>query len=446
MRLSMHPISICIAAATICSFLFVGCHQAEVQPSLPGVAIPIPEVSILRINVDQNGQNTCIEDAAPTIITIVDDIKNDRVTVTQTTTPPSPLGPKIDHYSSSELRRIEATLCSSSNNSFSYKLAASNTNLLVPREFKINGSAGFDYVSLDFYANGSGHHVTINSPVVAELALGGGSDQVEVRVNKFNGSDFRVDADLGSGNDSFSFVTWPRPIAGSVAIRVEGKEGHDNIFLDFYDNAESFVIPHGGSLKIDASGDTLDQLVLATDNVADHGSDKIITAFRGTVHGNLHISLHGDDTITRLKDLHCLGSAPGLLPACIFYCQCSNGPCPPHLPGSQPICNAPQGLENMLQKNSTYASDTVKLKLDIQADSSGVVDVLVDGGLSSDEVVMVVNNESSQLSNYNATLTGGQPHHFKSDACFASPTAIGNPSAVSVEHCDQMLPDPGSFD
>ena len=445
MRLSMRSTFLCMAAVTACNFLLVGCHQPEAQPSLPAVAIPIPEAPLLRINVDQDGQSTCIEDAAPTILTIVDDIKNDRVTVTQTTTPPSPLGPKIDHYSSSKLRRIEATLCGNSN-SFSYKLAASNTSLSVPREFKINGSAGFDYVTLDFYANGSGHHVTINSPVVADLAMGGASDQVEVKVNKFNGGDFRVTADLGPGNDSFNLFTRPRPIVGSVAIRVEGKEGSDNIFLDLYDNAESFVIPQGGSIKIDASGDTLDQLVLATDNVADHGSDKIITAFRGTVHGSLQVALYGDDTSTRLKDLQCLGSVQGLPPACVFYCQCSNGPCPPHLPGSQPICNTPQGLENVLQTNSAYANDTVKLKLDIQADSTGVVDALVDGGLSSDAVVMVVNNESSQLSNYNATLTGGQPHHFKSDACFASPTAVGNPSAVSVEHCDQMLPDPGSFD
>lgn len=429
-----------ITTVTVCCLLLAGCQaapEAKKAPVIPPPGIALPELPVLRINVDQDGRSACVENT-PVVLTIVDDIKNDRVIVTQTTTPPSPFGPKVDHYSSTKLQRIEVTLCGSRNN-FSYKLAASNTSLSVPREFKITGSAGFDYVTLDFYTNGSGHHVTIDSPVVAELALGGASDQVEIKVNKFNGSDFRVAADLGPGSDSFTLSTRSQPMTGSVAIRVEGKEGGDNIYLDFYDNAASFVIPQNGSLKIDASGDTLDQFGLATDNVADHGSDRIITAFRGAVHGNLQIALHGDDTITRLKDLQCS------TPACLFYCQC-NGPCPPSLPGTQPVCNAPQGLEKVLQNNPGYANDTVKLKLDIQTDSTGVVNASVDGGLSSDEVVLVVNNESSQLSFYKVVLSGGQPHRSKSDACFAVPTAADDPSAVTIEHCNQTLPDPGPFD
>lgn len=435
-----HHTFLSIAAVTACFLLLGGCHAAQQdkkKPSQPAIGIALPELPVLRINVDQEGKGTCIEDT-PVIFTIVDDIKNDRVIVTQTTTPPSPFGPKIDHYSSSALRRVEVVLCGS-RNSFTYKLAASNTSLSVPREFKIKGSAGFDYVMLDFYTNGSGHHVTIESPVSAELELGAGSDQVEVKINKFNGSDFRIAADLGPGHDSFSLITQPMPMTGSVAIRVEGKEGNDSIFLDLYDNADFFVIPQDGSVRIDASGDTLDQFGLATDNVADHGSDRIVTAFRGTVHGSLQVALYGDDTITRLKDLQCS------TPACVFYCQC-DGPCPPPFPGSAPVCTSPKGLEKVLKNNPAYANDTVKLKLDVQADSTGVVDALVDGGVSSDGVVLVMNNESNQLSSYKAVVSGGQPHHFKSDACFATPTAVGNSSAVHVEHCDQILSDPGPFD
>lgn len=399
----------------------------------PVAGIALPQVPVLRLNIDQNGNRTCVEDTKVNIF-IVDDLKGDRLTVTQETVPPSPFGPKVDHYSAQALERLEIGLCGTAN-TLDYRLGVSNSSLDRPREFKILGSFGPDAVKLDFAVNASGHHVTIEDRVAVELALYAGMDQVQINAHTFAGDDFSVAADLGPDNDSFTMAPWSRPILGDVTVKVEGKEGRDTIFIDFTDNASAFHVPADGSLTIEASGDTLDQFFFGNDNVADHGSDQVIVSFRGTVDGTLRIALHGDDTIARIKDLQCADASQ----PCLFYCQCKSHPCSATLlPFETPICDAPQGLERVLRDNPAYANDTVKLQTAILAGSKGAVQVAVDGGLASDEVVLVVDNASSQLAAYQATLTGGQPHAQKTDACFASP-------GIAIEHCDATLPGPGDF-
>ena len=420
-------------AAMALALLISGCQTPD-QVVGPVPEVPLPQVQILRINLDHNGNRTCIEDAAPTIIEIVDDMKNNRLVVTQTTSPPTLLGPKVDQYSSTALERLEIALCGEQN-SLDYRLAVSNRNLTVPREFRILGSVGFDYVRLNFATNASGHHVTIDARVAVEMALYAGQDEVQIDAHTFAGGEFSVAADLGPGSDSFTMATWSNPILGSVAVKVEGKEGSDTIFFDLTDNASAYHVPVGGSLIIEASGDTLDQFFFGNDNVADHGSDQVIAAFRGTVDGTLRIALYGDDTIARVKDLQCAHASQ----PCHFYCQCTllvcTGPLHPFEP---PVCDAPNGLERVLRDNPAYANDTVKLQATILADSTGNVHLSADGGLASDVVVLVADNAGSEPADYSATLTGGQPHPLKTDACFASP-------GVTVVHCDATLPGPGGF-
>jgi hypothetical protein len=420
-------------AAMALALLIAACQTPD-QVVGPVPEEPLPQVQILRINLDYNGNRNCVEDAAPTIIEIVDDMKNNRLVVTQRTEPPSLLGPKIDHYSSTALERLEIALCGGQN-SLDYRLAVSNRNLTLPREFRILGSFGFDSVRLNFATNASGHHVTIEARVAVEMALYAGQDEVQIDAHTFAGDDFSVAADLGPGGDSFTLVTWPNPILGSVAVKVEGKEGDDTLFFDLTDNASAFHVPVGGSLTIEASGDTLDQFFLGNDNVADHGSDQVIAAFRGTVDGTLRIALFGDDTIARVKDLQCAHASQ----PCLFYCQCTLPVCTvPLHPFDPPVCDAPNGLERLLRDNPAYANDTVKLQATILAGSTGILHVSADGGLASDTVVLVVDNAGSEPADGWATLTGGQPHPFKTDACFASP-------GVTVQHCDATLPDPGDF-
>jgi hypothetical protein len=403
----------------------------RVASPVPGIVVP--QVPVLRINLDETGKRRCVENT-PVNITIRDDLKGDRLTVTQEFVPPSPFGPKVDHYSSRALERLEVGLCGTAN-TLNYRLDVSNRNLDRPRALKIVGSFGPDYVMLDFSTNASGHHVTIAERVAIDMRLHGGNDQVQINAHTFAGGAFTVAADLGPDSDSFTLNTGSRPIVGDVAVKVEGKEGNDTIFLDLFDNASAFHVPADGSLTIEASGDTLDQFVFGNDNVADHGRDQVIAAFRGTVDGALHIKLHGDDTLARVKHLECLHQSQ----PCAFYCHCSALVCTYGLnPNEPPICDAPVGLERSLRDNPAYANDTVKLLADVLAGSKGTVRLSVHGGLASDAVVLVAETGSNELTFYQAALTGGQPHAFKTDGCFAS-------AGVTVSGCDLTLPGPGEF-
>jgi hypothetical protein len=399
----------------------------------PPSGIAVPQVPVVRVNIDQAGKRACVEDT-PVNITIRDDFKGDRLTITQTFVPPSLFGPKVDHYSSRALERLEIGLCGRQN-TLEYRLAVSNRSLDRPRAFKIVGSFGPDYVTLDFNTNASGHHVALEQPVTIDMQLRGGQDQVQINAHTFAGGAFTVAADLGPDSDSFTLNTWSRPIVGDVVVKVEGKEGNDTIFLDLFDNASAFHVPAGGSLTIEASGDTLDQFDFGNDNVSDHGGDQVIAAFRGTVDGALRIKLHGDDTLARVKHLECLHQSQ----PCAFYCHCSALVCTYGLnPDEPPICDAPVGLERLLRENPAYANDTVKLRTNILAGSKGTVQLSVDGGLASDEVVLVAETGSDELTFYQAALTGGQSHPFKTDGCFAS-------AGVTVSGCDLTLPGPGEF-
>ena len=391
----------------------------------------LPATPVVRVNTASDGSAACPH-TLPTTVDVVDDLAAGRTTVTVDTSPPSSSGPIVQKVSASALQRIEVHLCGSSN-SFRYQLAASNRTLTRPRQLNITGADGPDYVTVDLYANRSGHHVTVEQPVGIALRTGSGSDQVEIRLNKLAGPAVAATADLGSGNDSFTLVTRPQPMQGSLDLRVEGKQGNDGIFLDLYDTVP-FVVPQGSSITMHVSGDTLDTFAQVSDNLANHGSDRLVAGFRGQVLGSLDIRLVGDDNLFRLKDLACSR------PVCAFRCECASGPCPPPTAFDWPTCDAPRGLEAAIRNDPAYAGDTVKLRLDLTSGSSGSVTASLDGGLGGDEVVFDPTDISA--GGHFLTLSGGQPHHFKSpDRCYPGP----GQSVVSVQDCDETLPGPGDF-
>ncbi len=263
-------------------------------------------------------------------------------------------------------------------------------------------------------------------------------DSVGIDTYTIGGGTMKVNANLGSNNDNFSFKSYPHTMAGSLDLTVEGGANNDqfNFFLN------DVNVPAGSTLAVRASGDTLDQFPNPKDNVADHGQDRIWSGFSGEVDGTLTLQYYGDDTIIRGLDLACS------TPACILYCFCSEPVCNPiRQPGDPALCNAPTGLEASLAQVPNYATDFVQSRVILRKGSSGKVTALVDGGLGGDGVALVMQNDNAvgALQSYSATLSGGQPHNFKNDGCYASSTTQGSSSFVAVLGCNEVNPSLGQF-
>jgi hypothetical protein len=399
---------------------------------------PPTAASVIRINVDQNGQPTCAS-TANTIVSVVDDINGNVVAVTFNDYPGSTTK-KTHQYQAGVLEKFDVYLCGT-NNDFRYQLAALNSQLSLPRTFRIAGGASSDDVTLNFYANAAGQYITMTQAPVVDIDFGRAptgwgedlDDTVSIKVNNIGGGTMDVAAKLGVGNDYFELVTNAKPMDGSLDLTVEGESGHDILWFDLFDYTTQLDIPEGKTVSIRASGDTLDALS-SQGNVADHGEDRVQLGYRGVVDGTFTLELRGDDAVMRTVAPQCANGS------CAFLCQGTG-------------CAQPTGVEAALRNPEVwYAGDLVQAQTEFLAGSTGSVSVLVDSGIGSDLGSLVVANAnpgptsyfpSGPFQQYSTSLTLGLAHGFKNDWCYAAPVTTLTQLAiwpVPVSNCNTWLP------
>ena len=367
-------------------------------------------------------------------VEVEDDFQNDVLTLTR--------NDEIVSLTASEVTQINVELCGAAN-AFSYQVAAPNTSLDLPRSFRIVGHEGFDQIAFEFDSNSAGQYLSLGVAPCVELDLGGGQDQVEIRTYQVGGGVLQIDADLGPGNDDFDYTNYPTGFDGSLMLNVEGGPGDDHVAAMF----NGGTVPAARSVTINLAGDTLDfGNVNPYDNVADHGADVMRLTWQARVDGSLSARVRGDDALQRFIDLGC-GQSILSDSTCVFRSSSTRGPeCtsfappPPDFSPSDTPCDLEAAL---LQPDSLYAADDVQTLLRVVPQSSGSIDMLVDGGLASDEVVLLVDgvDHIAGLASADLTVTGGQQPRYKYDLCFAGDPDASVGAWVAVENCDEIDPD-----
>ena len=280
------------------------------------------------------------------------------------------------------------------------------------------------------------------------MDLGALSDQVEIMVYEIGGGHMTVDADLGPDNDGFHFLSYPNPVTGSLTINVEGGSGNDDLFVTSNLGAD---VPAPHTVQVTMAGDSLDRdaPIDPRDNVADHGVDLLRFHWPATVGGSLNASLRGDDVVQRLADLECVNPIAGAGETCVFRTALNRPGCgstvvpAPALDGE---AEGPCDLEEALQTMPNYAADDVQGHVVIREGSTGRVNLRVDGGLSNDIAVLVVEDENdATLGGYEALLTGGRLHRCQHDVCYAGQPPTEGGGFVEVENCAEMDPTVSDF-
>lgn len=372
--------------------VFIG--DVIVDTGRPPINQPVPRINRSVVTVDCFNGNTSID--------IVDDQKSNRLELT--------LNERLFLFNSRDVTGFDLTLCGRSNN-VDYQVGKTPI-MTLPRNFKITGSDGFDYVQLNFQSNIHGQTVRYEKAPQIQLDLGKLSDQVAVRLQDFGTGSFYLDADLGEGHDGLTLLEYGGPMRGSATIMVDGGQGNDRLYVDL-SNRYPTDIPASSSMWISVWGDEAGDLDLY-DNVADHGQDIIVVEMAGEVNGSLASRVYGDDNVLRLRDVFCR--------YCIFRDSYS-------------------GLEYALKNQPDYANDNVQTRYAIGPGSSGEMNLHTSGGLANDYAVMVFEGEiPPALRHFDASLTGGQYHTYQTDTCWVDSTL------VDVTQCNVMSPDISFFD
>ena len=78
-----------------------------------------------------------------------------------------------------------------------------------------------------------GEKTFIRKPDRGEYLTGSEDEFIKVGLFELIDADLRVDANLGSGNDGLSFVSYPGELKGNLTVNVEGDSGDDTIRLPF---------------------------------------------------------------------------------------------------------------------------------------------------------------------------------------------------------------------
>lgn len=341
-------------------------------------------------------------------------------------------------WTKASIDRYVVKLCGRSN-SFSYMVAAGVESLRRAKSFDITGGDGFDYVTINLANNGAGRPMAHAAPVEVDLDLGGLQDQVELRLRPAKDGALDLVGDLGPGNDGFGIVTYAGTITRAYDLSVAGGMGNDWIFVPF---TQPQRVHQGGRIRLRLSGDTLPEpgVISPMDNVADHGADVVVGAFDGRVDGTVDIELDGDDGLQRIRDLACLNAVGGF--NCAFRgpatrgLDCRGAVRPNPLEPSLGPCD----LEDALRNLPGYAYDKVQAHLDLESiGPQGTVRAVVDGGLGTDESVMIVKMEdATRAARLDASLTGGQEYRWQYDLCFVDGTSSQVRDRIVVENCDEF--------
>ena len=377
------------------------------------------------------------------------------------------VGEKTVRIDQDRISRIRVEFCREANN-FTYQLLGGNKAFSAPRDISIIGGSSFDYISFKLDNNGHGRPITLKTQLRINMDLKDGQDQVEVRTRDIAPSGLlEVKADLGAGHDGFTWVTHSNVTwAGDVTLDLNAGEDDDQVFISM---AQDVSIAASSNARFTVYGDSRGTLSNPRDNVADHGADKILASFKGTVKGRFDMKLQGDDGLLRIQDLECRTSED-----CIFRYQLTgNYRCPERIDINTSMHNQCIDLERALKFASeevvghhvlncrlpgstanirlrpcsdevarnylrllTYAQDTVQARVKILEGSTGSSDINLDGGLASDHTVLLYSRDTVEASRHTKQLSGGQTHRYKTDHCFPQ-FVYGTPS----QGCDVFSQD-----
>lgn len=323
----------------------------------------------------------------------------------------------------------DVELCGNSN-WFSYQLAGTSTTLERARTFRVLGGDSFDYVKFNFATSAYGQYVHVAERVSIELDLKNLSDQVEMHLFELDDADLRVDANLGSGNDGLSFVSYPGELKGNLTVNVEGDSGDDTIFLDFSD----LDVPQGRELNLQVAGEQY--AFPGPSNEPLHGKDKIEAYFSGLLNGRLSLRIWGDDDLLRFPDYECMVGGENCVylsdASRIVQAVCDGLPFPSINVGEteEGYCD----LEEALRTDPHYAADQLHVFIGIDPGSIGHVAADVDAGLSSDTAELILRAPANSSVGTSAQLSGGQLNSNVWDACY-----VENAAAINCEEIDASI-------
>ncbi len=402
-------------------------------PELPGRVIDQFRLGEFRAYEQRSKRYSvrCRDDN--TSVIIEEDPANEKVRIT--------INDLSETKSQDSILEFNIKLCGVSN-SLTYKLKGPNLEFTANRNFKIKGKEGFDYVSFKLGSNSSGRNgVELNSVINIDMDLGGGQDQVEVRLNNTtNRSSLALRGTLGGGHDGMSWITRDRStLAGEIVLDLDGSSGDDHFFIDMYNGITAKT---GSRTFLKLVGDTRDKVLDPKDNVPDHGRDSIHFAFGGEIDGDLEALFIGDDGALRIPDTECIGFTST---ECVFFYSSRDPACLPLLVGTpdpnnpgyvRPTSPECRDLEHMLKNVPRYGYDSVQAAVIIAEGSTGTSNVKVDGGLSGDDVVLLHRIDAERKPPHKGTITGGQIHRSKTDACY--PRLI---NAIPATNCDVFTRD-----